>query len=508
MFAQVWGETTFGLEGVSVRVEVDLSSGLPAFDLVGLADTAVRESRERVRAAIRNTGFHFPGERLTINLAPADVKKDGAGLDLPVAIGILSAMGELTLPEDAGNAVFIGELSLDGLIRPVSGVLPMVASAAKQGFKRVFVPLQNSPEANLVPGMECIPCRDLAHAVKQLTEGAEQRPIAGAAPELLTTNGNLEEDFADVAGQRLARRAIEVAAAGGHNFLMVGSPGSGKTMLARRIPSILPPLLPEEALDVTTIYSVAGFLPTNAGLISKRPFRSPHHTISAGGMVGGGQQPKPGEVTLSHHGVLFLDEMPEFSRSALEVLRQPLEDGEVRITRVKATTCYPAAFILIGAMNPCPCGFFGDADSLHPCSCSESSIARYRAKLSGPLLDRFDLKIHVPRIQYDELRNKELGESSSAIRERVLAARERQLFRFEKSITNAQMSRKMMRRFCQLNSTGEKLLKQVFEQLRLSARSHDRILKVARTIADLDSSERIEPDHLAEAIQMRTDWTE
>ena len=493
-----------GLLGVPVRVEVDLSSGLPAFDLVGLADAAVRESRERVRAAIRNTVFHFPGERLTINLAPADIRKDGAGLDLPVAIGILSVSGEMALPEDSGTAVFIGELSLDGLIRPVSGVLPMVVAAAKHGFTRAFVPVQNSPEAKLVPGIACIPCRDLGHAIQQLLSGVEEVCEDVVAP--LSCVRSNEDDFADVAGQLLARRAIEVAAAGGHNLLMVGSPGSGKTMLARRIPSVLPPLSPEEALDVTTIYSVAGLLPDNTGLIETRPFRSPHHTISAGGMVGGGQQPKPGEVTLSHHGVLFLDEMPEFSRSTLEVLRQPLEDGEVRITRVKATTCFPASFMLIGALNPCPCGFYGDAQ--HPCTCGEASIMRYRARLSGPLLDRFDLKIHVSRIQYDELRAKQPGEPSAAMRDRVLAARERQAYRFQKTLVNARMKSRDMRRFCQLDEESEKLLRQVFEQLHLSARSHDRILKVARTIADLAGSEHIQAEHLAEAVQMRTDWAE
>ncbi len=504
MFAQVWGETTVGLRGVPVRVEVDLSSGLPAFDLVGLADTAVRESRERVRAAIRNTGFRFPGERLTINLAPADIRKDGAGLDLPVAIGILSVTGELPLPEAAADAVFIGELSLDGLIRPVSGVLPMVASAAQQGFARAFVPLENSPEASLVPGITCVPCRDLRQAVNQLLTGEIEAGAPFVAQDALPRGG--EDDFGDVAGQLLARRAIEVAAAGGHNLLMVGSPGSGKTMLAKRIPSVLPPLSSEEALDVTTIYSVAGLLPNNMGLISARPFRSPHHTISSGGMIGGGTNPKPGEVTLSHHGVLFLDEMPEFSRATLEVLRQPLEDGEVRITRVKMTTCYPAKFMLVGAMNPCPCGFLGDP--AHPCTCGESAIMRYRARLSGPLLDRFDLKIHVSRIKFDELRAKQPGEPSAAICARVLAARERQYHRFNSVRVNAGMRSREMRRFCQLDAEGEGLLQQAFEQLQLSARSHDRILKVARTIADLAGSERILAEHLAEAVQMRTDWAE
>ncbi len=504
MFAQVWGETTVGLDGVPVRVEIDLSSGLPAFDLVGLADAAVRESRERVRAAIRNAGFRFPGERLTINLAPADVRKDGAGLDLAVAIGILAVTGEVPLPAAAGEAVFIGELSLDGLIRPVSGVLPMVASAAQQGFTRAFVPVANSPEAKLVPGIACIPCCDLRQAVRQLLTGVEEEAEA-LAPHAAPDTG-CDDDFGDVAGQLLTRRAIEVAAAGGHNILMVGSPGSGKTMLAKRIPSVLPPLSPEEALDVTTIYSVAGLLPNSMGLIQVRPFRAPHHTISSGGLIGGGSNPKPGEVTLSHHGVLFLDEMPEFSRSTLEVLRQPLEDGEVRITRVKATTCYPAKFMLVGAMNPCPCGFLGDP--AHPCTCGESAIMRYRARLSGPLLDRFDLKIHVARIQFDELRAKQPGESSAAIRARVLAARERQAYRFKNAMVNARMKSREMRRFCQLDAEGERMLKQAFEHLHLSARSHDRILKVARTIADLAGSDTIQAEHLAEAVQMRTDWTE
>lgn len=502
MYAQVYGETTCGINGEQIIVEVDISNGLPSFDIVGLPDTAVKESRERVRAALKNSGLVFPMTRITVNLAPADLKKDGSGLDLPIAVGILISSGVLK-QEQVDKTIFVGELALDGSIRQIAGVLPMLLHGRDLGVETMVIPEGNSAEGRLVEGIDVLTPKSLSELIAHLRD-EERLPLLAKEAILAAENSVYDVDFADVRGQQVVKRALEIAAAGGHNILMVGSPGSGKTMLARRLPTILPPLTEAEALEVTKIYSIAGLLQRQEKVMLERPFRSPHHTISSSALIGGGSVPRPGEVTLSHHGVLFLDEFPEFSRTALEVLRQPLEDGYVTISRVQASLTFPANFIMCAAQNPCPCGYLGDKK--RECSCKQFEIERYHRKLSGPLLDRIDLQVYVPRLEYDDLKSKQEGESSAVIRQRVIKARQRQLQRLQGTglYCNAQMGRRELNKHCKMDEAAEKLLGKFFTALGLSARSHDRIIKVARTIADLEGSDIITVTHLAEAVQLRT----
>ena len=494
---------SLGLHGVSgypVSAECALSGGLPAFDVVGLPDAAVKESRERVRSAIKASGFDFPVSRITVNLAPADRKKIGTVYDLPILVGILAAGGQLPL-SGAADSAFVGELSLSGLLRPVSGILPMALAAGKAGFARIFVPADNAPEATLAQGIEVIPVSTVQELASHLRGEKIIPPAQPWTPIKTTASG---PDFSEVKGQEEAKRALEIAAAGGHHVLMTGSPGSGKSMMAKRLPSILPDMTREEALASTEIYSVMGLTSREHPMVTRRPFRSPHHTVSTAGMAGGGSNLRPGEIALAHNGVLFLDELPEFSPEVLEVLRQPLEDGQTQITRVSGSVTYPSRFMLVCAMNPCKCGWYG-----HPsgrCTCTESAVHRYLSRLSGPMLDRIDICVDVPALEYDELAgNTAPAESSAEIRARVNAARAAQTARFgsDGPSCNAHMGPKELKDFCQLDEACQNLIRDAYEKLGLTARSYDRILRVARTIADLDGSETIQLPHLAEALQYR-----
>jgi len=500
MLARVYSCAVIGLEGVVVEVEVDTSEGLPAVIIVGLPDAAVQESRERVQSAIKNAGLYFPRKRLTVNLAPASVRKEGPAYDLPIALGALIASEQLP-PECIEDALVIGELSLDGSVRHVRGVLPMAALARQQGFKRIYTPAVDALEAALIPDLEVLPVSSLTALFAHLMGALPIQPQATIQPEELPVF--VQTDFSEIKGQEHVKRALEVAAAGGHNVLLVGSPGAGKTLLARSIPSILPRMTIDEALDVTRIYSVADQLPPDVPLIRNRPFRSPHHTISHAGLVGGGNQPHPGEISLAHRGVLFLDELPEFGMRVLEVLRQPIEDKVVTISRAQGTLTFPANFMMIGAMNPCPCGYYGDP--VKQCTCSNTIVTKYQKRISGPLLDRIDIHIEVPRVDYEKLSDQRLGEPSERIRQRVEAARQLQRERFQQDelACNADMRPAEVRKFCSLDESGRSLMKSAMNQLQLTARAYHRVLKLARTIADLAGSETIAPQHLAEALQYR-----
>ena len=500
MYAKVTSAGLFGMNAFLVEVETDLSRGLPGFEVVGLPDAAVKESRDRVKAALKNTGFSVPASKITVNLAPADLRKVGPIYDLPIYLSLLIASGSTAAKFE--DAVFAGELALDGSVRRITGALPMTIMAAEKGYKRIFLPAENAAEASVVRNIEVYGVHSALEVV-DFFEGL--KPLTPETPlEFRPAPDGTGPDMADVLGQNMAKRALEIAAAGGHNTLLIGSPGSGKSMLARRFPSILPDLSFEEAIETTKIHSIAGMLTPEHPIITERPFRAPHHTVSPAGLSGGGTIPRPGEISLAHNGVLFLDELPEFDRMALEILRQPIEDGEVTISRVNGTLTYPCRMVVLAAMNPCPCGYFGHPT--HPCSCSSQKVDRYLSRISGPLLDRIDLHVEVPPVEFAQLSSSERGESSAAIRARVNKARQIQLERYKGTniFCNSQLTAAKLHDACPVSDKGKTMLQNAFEKLGLSARGYDRILKISRTIADLAGDEVVDTQHIAEAVQFRS----